>query len=78
MTFYEYGSARAAALVQEEVDVALVNLSLNDPDKFHSVPIEPRIEQKVGLIWRKGKYTSNSVEAFLSFVRDYPLFPEEP
>ena len=175
LTFYEYGSARAAALVQEEeLDVALVDRSLDDPDKFHSVcigrdhfvavvdpahplakresitleelaaqplvmyntdsvqnqsicsrfdrigvvpniliytsqiytmksmihnntcvgffyasllqdhpditeiPIEPRIEQKVGLIWRKGKYTPNSVEAFISFVRDYPLFPEEP
>lgn len=175
LTFYEYGSTRAAALVQEEeLDVALVNLSLNDPEKFHSqcigrdhfviavepahplakrksvtleelaavplvmyntdsvqnnairsrfdrlgivpnvviytsqiytmknmihnhtcvsffyasllqdhpdivgVPIEPLIEQKVGLIWRKGKYTSKSVEAFISFVQDYPLFPEEP
>ena len=170
LTFYEYGSARAAALVQEEeLDVALVNLSLNNPDKFHSVcigrdhfvaavdpahplakresvtleeladkplvmyntdsvqnhsirsrfdqmgvvpniliytmksmihnntcvsfffasllqdhpdivgvPIEPQIEQKVGLIWRKGIHTPNSVEAFISFVRDYPLFPEEP
>ena len=175
LTFYEYGSARAASLVQEEeLDVALVNLSLNDPDKFHSVcigrdhfvaavdpahplakqesvtleelaaqplvmyntdsvqnhsirsrfdrmgvvpniliytsqiytmksmlhnntcvsffyasllqdhpdlvgiPIVPRIEQKVGLIWRKGKYTASSTEAFISFVKDYPLFPEEP
>lgn len=175
LTFYEYGSARAAALVQEEeLDVALVNMSLSDPDKFHSVfigrdhfvaavdpahplakqesvtleelatqplvmyntdsvqnhsirsrfdrmgivpniliytsqiytmksmihnntcasffyasllqdhpdivgiPIEPRIEQKVGLIWRKGKYTASSTKAFISFVRDYPLFPEEP
>ena len=174
LTFYEYGSARAAALVQEdELAVALVNLYLRDPDKFHSVcigrdhfvaavdpghplagrpfvtleelaaqplvmyntdsvqnhsirsrfdrmgivpniliytsqiytmksmihnntcvsffyasllqdhpdivgiPIEPRIEQKVGLIWRKEKYTPNGVEAFVDFVRDYPLFPEE-
>lgn len=175
LTFYEYGSARAAQLVQEEeLDVALVNLSLDNPDKFHSVcigrdhfvaavdpahplagrksitleelagqplvmyntdsvqnhsirsrfdrmgilpniliytsqiytmksmihnntcvsffyasllqdhpdlvgiPIVPRIEQKVGLIWRKGKYTTQSTEAFISFVKDYPLFPEEP
>lgn len=174
LTFYEYGSARAAALVkEEELDVALVNMSLNDPEQFQSVcigrdhfvlvvdpahpfasrtsvtleeltqvplvmyntdsvqnhtigdrfsqlglhpnvliytsqiytmkamihnntcasffyasllqdhpdmvgiPIEPRIEQKVGLIWRKGKYTPKSVQAFLSFVKDYPLFPEE-
>lgn len=175
LTFYEYGSARAAKLVQEEeLDVALVNMSLNDPEKFHSIrigrdhfvavvdpshplaqkssitleelgqeplvmyntdsvqndsilsrfqklgispnvliytsqiytiknmvhnntcvsffyasllqdhpdlvgiPITPVIEQKVGLIWRKGKYTKESTQAFLSFVRDYPLFPEEP
>lgn len=175
LTFYEYGSARAAALVQEEeLDVALVNMNLNDPDKFHSVcigrdhfvaavapahplanresvtleelsreplvmyntdsvqnhtirsrfdrmgivpniliytsqiytmksmihnntcvsffyasllqdhpdlvgvPIVPWIEQKVGLIWRKGKYTTSSTEAFISFVKDYPLFSEEP
>ena len=175
LTFYEYGSARAANLVQEEeLDVALVNLSQTDPEKFHmlpigrdhfviavdpghplaarksvtleeldgrplvmyntdsvqnhvirnrfdalgiapniliytsqihtmksmihnntcvsffyasllqdhpdivGVPLEPRIEQKVGLIWRKGKYTPAGVEAFISFVKDYPLFPEEP
>lgn len=174
LTFYEYGSSRAAALVQEEeLDVALVNMNLSDPDKFYSVgigrdhfvaavdpahplaeresvtleelasyplvmyntdsvqnhsirsrfdrigiapnillytsqiytmksmihtntcvsffyasllqdhpdlvgiPILPLIEQKVGLIWRKGKYTPNSLESFISFVQDYPLFPEE-
>ena len=42
------------------------------------IPIEPRIEQKVGLLWRKSKYTHSGVESFISFVRDYPLFPEEP
>ena len=51
---------------------------LQDHPDIVGVPIEPQIEQKVGLIWRKGKYTPNSVEAFISFVRDYPLFPEEP
>lgn len=173
LTFYEYGSARAAALVQdEELDVALVNMSLDDPEKFRSVcigkdsfvlavdpahplakkesvtleeiagiplvmyntdsvqnsialrgfdvngltpnvliytsqiytiksmvhnntcgsffyasllqdhpdlvgvPIVPTIEQTVGLIWRKGKHISSSTEAFISFVQDYPLFPE--
>lgn len=174
LTFYEYGSARAAALVQEEeLDVALVNMSLDDPEKYRSVcigsdhyvvavdprhhladresvtleevareplimyntdsvqnhiirktcdmlhivpnvliytsqiytmksmihnntcvsffyasllqdhpdlvgvPIEPPIEQKVGLIWRKGKHISSSTERFISFVQDYPLFTEE-
>lgn len=174
LIFYEYGSARAAALVQEEeLDVALVSMSLDDPEKFRSVcigsdqyvvavdprhhladresvtleevareplimyntdsvqnhiirkicdmlhivpnvliytsqiytmksmihnntcvsffyasllqdhpdlvgvPIEPPIEQKVGLIWRKGKHISSSTERFISFVQDYPLFPEE-
>ena len=49
----------------------------NHPDLVR-IPIVPRIEQKVGLIWRKGKYTASSTEAFISFVKDYPLFPEEP
>ena len=175
LTFYEYGSARAAALVKEmELDIALANLNQDDPESFQSVcigrdhfvivvdpahplakrdsvtledlaatplvmyntdsvqnnailsrfeslgitpyiqiytsqiytmkgmihnstcasffyaslledhpdlvgiPIEPRIEQKVGLLWRKSKYTPSGVESFISFVRDYPLFPEEP
>ena len=175
LTFYEYGSARAAALVKEkELDIALANLNQDDPESFQSacigrdhfvivvdpahplakrgsvaledlaatplvmyntdsvqnnailsrfeslgitpyiqiytsqiytmkgmihnstcasffyaslledhpdlvgIPIEPRIEQKVGLLWRKSKYTPSGVESFISFVRDYPLFPEEP
>ncbi len=173
LTFYEYGSARAARLVQEEeLDVALVNMDLNEPGQFQSlcigrdsfvaavdpahplakkesvtleelareplvmyntdstqnstihkrfrqmgktpevliytsqiytmksmihnntcvsfffssllqdhpdivgIPIVPTIEQRVGLIWRKGKYTTNATDAFVTFVRDYPLFPE--
>ena len=51
---------------------------LQDHPDIVGVPIEPRIEQKVGLIWRKGKYTPAGVEAFIAFVKDYPLFPEEP
>lgn len=175
LVFYEYGSARAAALVKEKVlDVALANLSQDDPESFRSVcigkdhfviaadpghplaaresvaledlegvplvmyntdsvqnsvilsrfeamgvtpdiqiytsqiytmksmlhnspsvgffyasllqdhpdlvgiPIVPRIEQKVGLLWRKAKYTPSGAESFISFVRDYPLFPEMP
>lgn len=174
LTFYEYGSARAAHLVQEEeLDVALVSMGLNDPEKFNSVrigkdrfviavdpehpladlksitleeaiqspiimfntdsvqnsvfrnrfdrmgvvpnillytsqihtmksmvhtkscvaffyesllqdhpdlvgiPLSPSVEKEVALIWRKGKYTTSSTEAFINFVRDYPLFPEE-
>ena len=42
------------------------------------IPIVPRIEQKVGLLWRRAKYTPSGVESFISFVRDYPLFPEMP
>lgn len=173
LTFYEYGSAKAATLVQEdELDVALVNMSHVDPERLNSVCIghdwfvvavdpahplagcssvsleklsqvplvmyntdsvqnysitsrfeklgispniliytsqiytmksmvhnntcasffyaslldahpdlvgislEPPIEQKVGLIWRKQKYTPSSTEAFLSFVKEYPLFPK--
>ena len=173
LTFYEYGSARAAALVgEEELDVALVNLRAEDPERFHSallgrdhlvvvmdpqhplasrekltleelagerfvmyntdsvqntalrsrfdrlgivpevllytsqivtmkgvlhsepavgfffasllganpdlkgVPLDPPIEQRVGLLWRKGRYVSGSTEAFVKFVREYPLFPD--
>ena len=51
---------------------------LEDHPDLVGIPIEPRIEQKVGLLWRKSKYTPSGVESFISFVRDYPLFPEEP
>lgn len=77
LTSYEYGSARAATLVEEEeLDVALVNLQLDDPDLV-GIPLDPPIEQKVGLIWRKSAYISRSVQTFLDFVKDYPLFPED-
>lgn len=173
LVFYEYGSARAAHLVQEgELDVGLVNLCQDDPEKFHSVcigrdrvvvavdpshrfarekrvtmeelagvplvmyntdsvlngflktgfeqmgikpnvqiytsqiytmksmvhnntcvaffyesllqdhpdlvgvPVEPAITQQVGLIWRKDRYIPESIQAFVNFVKDYPLFPE--
>lgn len=39
-----------------------------------SVPLEPPIEQEIGVIWRKGKYTSSSTRAFLAFIKEYPLF----
>lgn len=171
LTFYEYGSARAAALVgEEELDVALVNLRAEDPERFHSallgrdhlvavmdpqhplasrekltleelagerfvmyntdsvqntalrsrfdrlgivpevllytsqimtmkgvlhsepavgfffasllganpdlkgVPLDPPIEQRVGLLWRKGRYVSESTEAFVKFVRELSAF----
>lgn len=173
LTFFEYGSARAADLVQaEELEVALVNLQFGNAEKFHSltlardrfvvavspdhpyakrelltledlqsvplilfntdsvqihtiqrefdaldiesnvilytsqiytmksmvhsgkcaaffyesmledhpdlvgIPLKTPIEQDIGLIWRKGKYVTNGIKAFTSFVKDYPLFPE--
>ena len=40
LTFYEYGSARAAALVKEkELDIALANLNQDDPESFQSACI---------------------------------------
>lgn len=33
---------------------------LQDHPDLVGIPIVPRIEQKVGLIWRKGKYTASS------------------
>lgn len=40
------------------------------------VPVEPAITQQVGLIWRKDRYIPESIQAFVNFVKDYPLFPE--
>ena len=32
------------------------------------IPVVPLIYQDIGLVWKKGKYLNNSVEAFLSFA----------
>lgn len=41
------------------------------------IPLVPSIEQDIGLIWKKGKYMSNSVEKFLSFTRKYTSMEKE-
>jgi len=51
---------------------------LQDHPDLVGIPIDPPIEQRVGLLWRRQKYTPSCIEAFISFVKDYPLFPEEP
>lgn len=50
---------------------------LQDHPDLVGIPIDPPIYQEVGLIWLKRKYVSNSIESFIEFVKDYPLFPED-
>ena len=35
------------------------------------IPVEPSIDMKIGLIWKKGKYISTHTESFIRFCRKY-------
>ena len=35
------------------------------------VPLVPEIRTRVGLVWRRGRYISNSMQTFLDFCREY-------
>ena len=66
------------AMVHNNTCVSFFYASLlQDHPDLVGIPLDPPIEQKVGLIWRKSAYISRSVQAFLDFVKDYPLFPED-
>ncbi len=45
----------------------------HDPEII-KIPVVPRIEQEIGLVWKKGTYINNSVETFISFTRKYTGF----
>ena len=34
------------------------------------IPIDPVIQQEIGIVWKKGKYINGSVEKFLNFVKE--------
>lgn len=34
------------------------------------IPIEPVIQQEIGIVWKKGKYINGSVEKFLNFIKE--------
>ena len=42
----------------------------NDPELVR-IPLVPRIEQDIGIVWKKGKYINSSVERFIAFTRGY-------
>lgn len=44
----------------------------NMPGVVH-IPITPRIEQEIGIIWPKGKYMNSRVEKFVAFSRQFTL-----
>lgn len=82
LELFEYGSIRAATLVQEEVmDLALVNMHfygaflysalLEEDSDLVKIPVMPLIEQDIGLVWKKGKYINSSVGKFISFTQKY-------
>ena len=35
------------------------------------IPLSPEIMTRAGIIWRRGRYISNSMQIFLDFCRDY-------
>lgn len=38
------------------------------------IPVAPRIEQEIGIVWKKGIYINSSVEKFISFTKKYTRF----
>lgn len=43
------------------------SLLKNMPDVV-GIPITPAITQNIGIVWRKGSYTTDSAEKFISYV----------
>lgn len=35
------------------------------------IPLDPPLETKVGLVWKRGRYMSKGLETFLSFCKEY-------
>lgn len=46
---------------------------LKDQSDLIGIPIEPPIEQEIGLVWKKGKYIKSSVEKFIDFTKKYTV-----
>lgn len=48
-------------------------------DKFNhivGIPLQPPIQVKIGIIWKKGKYIRNDMQTFLNFTKKY--YKEHP
>ncbi|MEE3377876.1 MAG: hypothetical protein VZR35_05290 [Lachnospiraceae bacterium] len=35
------------------------------------IPLEPSVETKAGLVWKRGRYISKGLETFISFCKEY-------
>ena len=41
----------------------------NQPD-IVGIPMNPPIEQQIGLVWKKGIYINSSVEKFITYIQN--------
>jgi hypothetical protein len=37
------------------------------------IPITPTISQEIGVVWKKGKYITDSVEKYISFTKKFHM-----
>lgn len=79
---YEYGSVKACEQVLEEkLDLAIVNVEPIGAFLYRSmvetypdiigIPVFPSIEQRIGVIWRKGKYQNAITEKVIKYLKNY-------
>ncbi len=67
-----------AAMVQAGVGIATLPEPVCqwlDKENLIWLPLEPRMEWQVGLIWRQGNYLSHSAQAWIACCRDYWPLP---
>lgn len=63
-----------AAMVQASVGIATLPEPVCqwlDKENLIWLPLEPRMEWQVGLIWRQGSYLSHSAQAWIACCREY-------
>ncbi|BEM59940.1 LysR family transcriptional regulator [Serratia marcescens] len=63
-----------ASMVQAGVGIAMLPEPVCrwlDKENLVWLPLEPRMEWKIGLIWRQGSYLSHSAQAWIACCRDY-------
>jgi len=81
---YEYGSVKACEQVLEKkLDLAIVNAEQTAIGAFLyrsmvetypdiiGIPVFPSIEQRIGVIWRKGKYQNVITEKVIKYLNNY-------
>lgn len=64
----------ASLLVQEHIGYAITLdhlLFTGEHSPFHFIPLEPKIESKITLVWKKYQVFSKSADYFLSSIKHY-------